>query len=277
MNAKIIMGLVGGAAITAILISNLVEKGHAPTAMAERAETSPLSQRPQVPPALSPRAIERGLNAVVLAVRPAVVSISTHWDQIEKPTRAGMQILEPFHTDSGAVGSGIIVDNAGHVLTHRQVTKDAALVRVTLFRSGQNSFLARLVAADPQTNLVLFRLPFAGELPTARLGDSSALRSGDIVIAVGSPFGLAETVTQGIVSASRRRIAVGGLGFLNLIQTDAAINQGNSGGPLVNIRGEVIGINLAIFSTDTGFSGIGFAISSNQARNFCQRAVGALL
>ena len=278
MNARLIIAAVGGAAITAIVVANLSRTGRTEAQTAARRPLPAAS--PQAPPgrrSASLGAIERGLNEVVLAVRPTVVSISTALDHTEQPPTTGMQLLQPFRAESVGVGSGIIVGRTGYILTHRQVTQQADQIRVTLFRSGQNTFLARLVAVDPQTNLALFRLPFAGELPVATLGDSSGVGSGDIVMAVGSPFGLTETVTQGIVSAGKRRMLVDGLGLLDLIQTDAATNQGNCGGPLVNIRGEVIGINVAIFSTDTAFSGIGFAIPSNQARTFLQQAVGAVL
>jgi serine protease Do len=234
------------------------------------AETSPARVRARI----SPGGVQDSLRAVVAAVRPAVVNLSAHPRSAGKPQRPGVQRLDPFPVRTAWVGSGLIVDPAGYVLSSRQVTGDAEVVRVTLFRSGRNTFLARRVATDPVTGLVVLRLPFGGDLPCAVLGDSSRVRTGDLVIALGSPFGLSETVTQGIVSASRRTVTVEGRRVPSLIQTDAAINQGNCGGPLVDIHAEVVGVNIAIYSTDSTFSGIGFAVPSNQVRAFLQRAIG---
>lgn len=222
----------------------------------------------------SPAAIQAGLGALVAAVRPATVKVAAHTEVARRPNSQGLKLLDPYPTRAAQVGSGVIVDPSGLILTSLQVTGGADTVRVTLFRGGNNTFAARRIATDPYTGLELLKLPFGGNLPYARLGDSSRVRTGDLVIALGSPFGLAETVTHGIVSTSRRTVTVQGRTYTDVIQTDAAVNQGNCGGPLVSTRGEVIGLNTAFFSTDSTFSGIGFAIPSNQARAFIQRATG---
>jgi S1-C subfamily serine protease len=224
--------------------------------------------------AVNPAAIQTGLGQLVAAVRPATVKIASHADPVGRPNQRGLKLLDPYPTRTAQVGSGVIVDPAGLILSSHQVTGGAEMVRVTLFRGGNNTFVARRVASDPRTGLVLLKLPFSGNLPYARLGDSSRVRTGDLVIALGSPFGLAETVTHGIVSTSRRTVSLQGRTYLDVIQTDAAVNQGNCGGPLVSTSGEVIGLNVAFYSTDSTFSGIGFAIPSNQARAFIQRSLG---
>jgi len=223
---------------------------------------------------ITPGAIQQGLGAVVAAVRPAVVKISAHTEQAAHRSPVGMQFLDPFPMGDQWIGSGVIMHPDGYILSSRQVTGDATTVRVKLFRSGNNTFLAHRIATDPATDLTLLKLPFGKNLPHAVMADSSKVRTGDIVLALGSPFGLAETVTQGIVSTSSRTVLVEGRQFNDVIQTDAAINKGNSGGPLVNIGAEVIGVNIAIYSTDASFAGIGFAIPSNQASAFMQRALG---
>lgn len=217
--------------------------------------------------------IQDGLGAIVSTVRPAVVTISANVEFPNPAHRAGIQLLAPFPSRVGWVGSGVIVDANGYVLTNRQVTGDANSVRVSLFRGGRNIVSAVRVATDEQSDLVLLKLPFGGNLPYASLGNSSNIHTGDIVVALGSSFGLAETVTHGIVSANRREVTIGNRQYTNVIQTDASINQGNCGGPLVSINAEVIGMNMAIYSTDSSFSGIGFAIASNQARAFISRAL----
>jgi serine protease Do len=160
-----------------------------------------------------------------------------------------------------SLGSGVIVDDRGTILTNNHVVEQATEVRVAL--SDGRELPAKILGVDPRTDLAALRVE-ATNLPHAPLGDSDALQVGDIVLAFGNPFGLGGTVTMGIVSAIGR----GNLGladYEDFIQTDAAINPGNSGGALVNTRGEVIGINTAIFSRSGGYQGIGFAIPSTMA------------
>jgi serine protease Do len=218
--------------------------------------------------------VQQGFGALVAAIRPAVVSIAARRPVAPMAPGTGMQFLDPFPGPRTVVGSGVIVHPDGLILTSRQVAGEAELLQASFFRADRRPLSARRIAADTATDLALYRVAAPGRLPFARLGDSSGVRSGDIVVAIGSPFGLTETVTHGIVSATRRAVTVEGRVLTDVIQTDAAINQGNAGGPLVDIQAAVIGINVAIFSTDATFSGIGFAIPSNLAALFIQRAIG---
>jgi len=167
---------------------------------------------------------------------------------------------------SASLGSGLIVDSKeGLVLTNNHVIAKAT--KITVMTQDKKRRKATVVGRDPRTDIALLRIEKkAGEkLPAVKLGDSDKLRVGDWVVAIGNPFGLAHTVTAGIVSAKGRVIGAGP--YDNFIQTDASINPGNSGGPLFNLSGEVVGINTAIFSRGGGNIGIGFAIPINQAKD----------
>lgn len=161
-----------------------------------------------------------------------------------------------------ALGSGFLVDPAGYVVTNHHVVAGADDVRVTL-HDGE-SHRARLVGADPRTDLALLKIDAGRALPAVSFGDSSRIRAGDWVMAVGNPFGLGGTITAGIVSARGRDLPGGAL--VDFLQIDAPINRGNSGGPAFDADGKVIGVNTAIFSPTGGSVGIGFAIPSNLAR-----------
>ena len=164
----------------------------------------------------------------------------------------------------GGQGSGVIVSPDGYILTNHHVVDGATEVSVTL--ADRREMKAKVVGSDSKADLALLKVE-ANDLPVLPLGDSSRTTVGDVVLAVGNPFGIGKTVTMGIVSATGR----GNLGiedYEDFIQTDAAINPGNSGGALVNTRGELIGINTAILSGSGGNQGIGFAIPSNMARDF---------
>jgi serine protease Do len=160
------------------------------------------------------------------------------------------------------VGSGVIVDASGIVLTNNHVVEGADEVTVEL--SDGREFKAREIKTDPDSDLAVIRLEGSKDLPTARLGDSDQLDTGDWVIAIGNPFELETTVSAGIISGKGREL--GGIRRAKFLQTDAAINPGNSGGPLVNLEGEVVGINTAIASNSGGYQGIGFAIPINLAK-----------
>ena len=161
------------------------------------------------------------------------------------------------------IGSGVIVSKDGYVLTNNHVVEDAEDLTVTL--SDKREFTAKIVGTDPPSELAVIKLEGAENLPVAHLGDSDKLRIGELVLAIGSPFGYSETVTMGIVSARGRSTSAVDR-YENFIQTDAAINPGNSGGPLVDMNGSVIGINTAIISRTGGYQGIGFAIPINMAK-----------
>ncbi len=160
-------------------------------------------------------------------------------------------------------GSGFIISKDGFILTNNHVVEGADSIKVTL--SDDRDFDARVVGTDPQTDVALLKIEDPANLPVLPLGDSSNLEPGEWVIAIGNPFGLSQTVTIGVVSATGRS-SVGISDYENFIQTDAAINPGNSGGPLINGRGEVVGINTALYSRTGGYMGIGFAIPINMVK-----------
>ncbi|MCX8045176.1 MAG: DegQ family serine endoprotease [Desulfobacterota bacterium] len=163
-----------------------------------------------------------------------------------------------------SLGSGFIIDSEGYILTNNHVVADADEIKVTLY--NKKEYAANVVGRDEKTDIALIKIKEPnGDLPVARLGDSDSLEIGEWVIAIGNPFGLQGTITQGIVSAKWRRIGAGP--YDDFIQTDASINPGNSGGPLFNLRGEVVGINTMIYSPSGGNVGIGFAIPINLARS----------
>ncbi len=159
-----------------------------------------------------------------------------------------------------SLGSGFIITKDGHIVTNNHVVENATDIKVSL--SDKEEFDAKVIGRDPKTDLALIKIEAKKDLPVAPLGDSSKLRVGEWVIAIGNPFGLGHTVTAGIVSAKSRIIGAGN--YDDFIQTDASINPGNSGGPLFNMNGEVIGLNTAIVATGQG---IGFAIPINAAKD----------
>ena len=160
-----------------------------------------------------------------------------------------------------SLGSGVIVTNEGHIITNSHVVDQVDEIEVQL--SDGRTKKARLVGSDSQVDLAVLKIDEPGVKPL-KLGDSDAVQAGDMVLAIGNPFGFEETVTEGIISSKGRPNRVDGFG--DFLQTDAAINPGNSGGPLINLSGEVIGINTAIISRTGGSQGIGFAIPSNTVR-----------
>src|SRR5213594_2262326 len=173
-----------------------------------------------------------------------------------------------------SLGSGVIVDPKGFILTNRHVVEKADRIRVKL-QDDPGSVLhdAKVVGTDQETDLAVIKIDVDKSLPSAKLGNSDSMQVGDWVLAVGSPFGLQETVTAGIVSAKGRNI-VPGRQFQSFIQTDAAINPGNSGGPLVNMAGEVIGINTDILTETNAYAGVGFALPSNTIVQVYNQLIG---
>jgi len=162
-----------------------------------------------------------------------------------------------------SLGSGVIVDPKGYIVTNRHVIEKADRIRVKLLDDPPGVLHdAKVIGSDQETDLAVIKIESDKPLPVAKLGNSEGMQVGDWVLAVGSPFGLSETVTAGIVSAKGRNI-VPNRQFQSFIQTDAAINPGNSGGPLVNMAGEVIGINTAILTDTNAYAGVGFAMPSN--------------
>jgi serine protease Do len=161
------------------------------------------------------------------------------------------------------LGSGIIIDSEkGYIITNNHVVEDADELKINL--GDKREFDGKVVGTDPQTDIAVVKID-GKNLPSAKLGDSDTIRAGQWAIAIGNPFGLSQTVSIGVISATGRA-NVGVAAYEDMIQTDAAINPGNSGGPLVNIKGEIIGINTAIFTRSGGYQGIGFAIPINMVK-----------
>ncbi|MFH0807408.1 MAG: trypsin-like peptidase domain-containing protein, partial [Elusimicrobiota bacterium] len=173
-----------------------------------------------------------------------------------------------YRTESG--GTGVIIDPEGYILTNEHVIHGANEIKVTVtINSKDKTYTGKVIGKDSRTDLAIVKInsnSATEKFPAAPLGDSNKIRVGEIVLAIGSPFGLGQTVTNGIISAIRQSIVVENKEYRDFIQTDAPINRGNSGGPLCNIHGEVIGINTAIYAPTGVFSGIGFAIPINRAK-----------
>ncbi len=233
--------------------------------------------------------LQASFTNVAETVKPAVVSISTvHIEQIPEAPMfffgdpfdffseeygnpyqrrdAPRQRMRQFRQEG--VGSGVVIDAEGLVLTNEHVVRGADEIKVLFYdKNGKKSeYPGKVIGKDARTDLAVVRIKGTTTFPFAKLADSEQVKVGDWAIAIGSPFGLAQTVTAGIISAARQSLAIDDREYRNMIQTDAAINRGNSGGPLLNIRGEVIGINTAIYAPSGAFAGIGFAIPSNQAK-----------
>jgi serine protease Do len=235
------------------------------TGAALRSGTTPANAAPSV-------LTDGSIADVAERVVESVVNISTSHVVQTGPASFDPFFLDPFSPGAGEVGdrkamskgSGVIVTAGGRILTNAHVIKDADDIRVTL--QDGNDYDARVIGVDPKADLAVIQLK--GPVPVLRpltFGDSSTLRLGEVVLAIGDPFGVGKSVTMGIVSAKGR----GGMGieeYEDFIQTDAAINPGNSGGALVNLKGELVGINTAIASKSGGYAGIGFAIPTHMAR-----------
>ncbi len=168
-----------------------------------------------------------------------------------------------FQRELKGLGTGMLMDSKGYILTNNHVVGGATEISVLL--ANGNKYDAKLIGADPKTDLAVIKISSRSPLPHVTFGDSDKMEVGDWVIAIGHPRGLDQTVTQGIISAKHRRGITDPSSYQDFLQTDAAINPGNSGGPLLNLNGEVIGVNAAIVSQSGGFEGIGFAIPSNMA------------
>lgn len=225
--------------------------------------------------------LNKALSDLTEYVKPAVVNISTVKTIYIKRSPAmpffGDPRSDPFfrkffeprfprssprQRKARSLGSGVIMTQDGYILTNSHVVRGADDITVKLYNNKK--YKGRVIASDTKTDLAVIKIK-AKDLHTLKIGDSSKINVGEMVIAIGNPYGLNQSVTTGIVSAMGRH-NVGIADYEDFIQTDAAINPGNSGGALVNIKGELIGINTAIFSTSGGYQGIGFAIPSNMAK-----------
>jgi serine protease Do len=229
--------------------------------------------------------VNEGYSSVAEPLLPMVVNISTS-KVVKSPHNLLPFFNDPFFRQffgdqfgqqppreqrERSLGSGVVVSPDGYILTNNHVVEGASDVQVTL--SDKRRFKAKVAGTDPRSDLAVLKVP-AMKLPSVTLGNSSKMRVGDIVLAIGDPFGVGETVTMGIVSATGRKgLGIEGPeGYEDFIQTDAAINPGNSGGALVNMRGELIGINTAIIAGGGGGNqGIGFAIPIDMARGVMEQ------
>ena len=256
----------------------------------QKGDATPLSV-PAVQPTNNP--LSQAFAQIAKQLEPSVVNINTE-STIKNPHRRRGQQQSPDDDDSGqggmddffnrffggpgqgfgqggpgdgairerSLGSGVIVDSKGFILTNRHVVEKADRIRVRFEDDPPGvQHEAKVIGTDQETDLAVIKVEVDKPLPAAKMGNSDGMQVGDWVLAIGSPFGQAGTVTAGIVSAKGRDI-VPGRQFQTFIQTDAAINPGNSGGPLVNLNGEVIGINTAILSETNAYAGIGFALPS---------------
>ena len=220
-----------------------------------------------------------GLSAAAQKAMPAVVNIFTS-TVINTPIHPFMDdprfrfffgdLWDDQPQSSSSLGSGVIVSQDGYILTNHHVVETADQIEVAL-ADGRKA-KAHVVGSDPETDLAVIRIELPGKLPAITFGYPERAQVGDLVLAIGNPFGVGQTVTMGIVSALKRD-HLGLNTFENFIQTDAAINPGNSGGALVDANGDLLGINSAIYSPNGGSLGIGFAISANTAKKTMEQII----
>ncbi len=207
---------------------------------------------------------DNAVSRIVEEVKPMVVNIRV---------RAAQKNSQGDEVFAEGLGSGVIFTSDGYIITNNHVAGAADEIIVTLFDGRE--YPAELIAGDPNTDIAVIKIEAEGTLEAASFISIDDVKVGELVIAVGSPFGLQQTVTTGVISAKGRDITLSPvtLPMVNLIQTDAAINQGNSGGPLINSSGQVIGINTLIFSPSGGSAGIGFSIPSDTAVNIAEQII----
>ncbi len=234
--------------------------------------------------AAQPDKLAKSFAEIAKKVEPAVVSIDTKSKTPQTASRVtvppgggaeGNEVMDflrrqmqqkPVH----AVGSGFMVEKSGYIVTNAHVVEDAS--RITVKLDSGEEFIARIVGTDDQTDLAVLKIDARRDLPFVKFGDSDKAEVGDWVLAIGSPFGLTKTVTAGIISQKQRETPFASA-FQRFIQTDAAINRGNSGGPLVNTEGEVIGVNSQIATSTGDYNGIGFALPSSVTENVLAQIV----
>ncbi|HIJ39474.1 MAG TPA: trypsin-like serine protease [Deltaproteobacteria bacterium] len=212
------------------------------------------------------------LGVAVARVRPAVVYITGHpATATSSPPPGGTIAFTPASLPGDKMGSGMIIDPAGYILTNHHVASVMTDIRVSLFGHQEGAYAAEIVALDASKDLAVIKINTGSPLPVVTLGNSDLIETADEVLAVGCPFSLEQSVSHGIISDTKRTVNIDGRDYVDLIQTDAAVNSGNSGGPLINVAGEVIGINVAIFAPNRVYCGVGFAIPVNQAKSLLRK------
>jgi serine protease Do len=259
-----LLALATVAGVTALGCAKSSGALHPEIAAEARTNTTPVTVVPN--PALT-RVGAESIADITERVLPSVVNISM--TKVSKMSASPLPFM-PFFGPQGpqdrreqGMGSGVIVSKDGYILTNNHVVADAQEIRVTT--SDRKNYTATIVGTDPKSDLAVIKLKGdISDLTPVEFGDSGRLRLGDVVLAIGNPFGVGQTVTMGIVSA-KGRTDLGIETYEDFIQTDAAINPGNSGGALINGEGKLVGINTAILSRSGGYQGIGFAIPSNMA------------
>lgn len=230
--------------------------------------------------ARGPDALSASFVEIARHVEPAVVNIDTlqatadiaENDEDKADKTPSNPLYEMFRRQPPrpmrGVGSGFIIDAKGYIVTNNHVIEDASRITVSLL-TGER-YRGKVIGVDRETDIALIKIEADHALPVMKFGDSNAVQVGDWVLAIGSPFGLDQTVTAGIIS-KKERDSQAFTSFQRFLQTDAAINRGNSGGPLVNMHGEVIGINSQIATLNGDYNGIGFALPSNDAKYVCEQ------
>ncbi len=272
-------------------VEKLVKKLKYPLGLSILITISPLicAQSPTFKPPFGPiqyTGAPRSYSQAVERAAPSVVSIQSSRAMPKEMTEMmqdplfqqffGNNLVDPKNRQpqegSPSIGSGVIVSTEGHILTNNHVIKDASEIQVKL-QDGRK-VNAKVIGSDPESDVAILQVKIDKLPPPIALGDSDLLKPGDVVLAIGSPFGLGNTVSMGIVSATHRN-DLGISAFENYIQTDAAINPGNSGGPLINADGNMIGINNVIYTRSGGSQGIGFAIPINLAKDIMAELINA--
>ena len=249
----------------------------------EAADTDELTDPDQRPNTISSANLvltcsDDDLASAFASVRPAVVNITA---EKVTPRRGGPALTSSVVFDDPSIqfveeaslGSGVIVDRRGYIVTNAHVVANAVNIKAVTFGFERTVYPAVIIRKDLENDIAILKIEPDSPMPTAILGDSDMIKVADRVLTVGSPFGLEQTVTAGIISDDSRNLIIDGQAYENMIQTDAAINRGNSGGPLINVSGEVIGINSAIYAPTGVFTGVGFAIPINRVKPIVKETI----
>ena len=206
------------------------------------------------------------LGVAVAKVRTAVVYITGKKSTTAVIPSNALISFAPASLAGDKMGSGIIVDSRGYILTNYHVVTQLIDIQVSLFGVQDKTFPCEIISLHPELDLAVIKITTNFSLPTVTLGNSDMLEAADEVMAVGCPFSLEQSVTHGIISDTKRTVDIDGRRYVDLLQTDAAINSGNSGGALINMDGDVVGINVAIYAPSRVYCGVGFAIPINRAK-----------